>query len=73
MFVAVKVKATGHLVWVHESHVDEEKHTVVKRLEPRRRPGRSKFRVLKKASGAKPVEGSALPMSAGTGEKEVEP
>jgi len=45
-FIAVKVKATGHAIYIHRSHFDPERHTRITRWPDRSTPGRSKFNVL---------------------------
>lgn len=74
-FVRVKVRKTGHQVDILESHFNPERHERVKRVPASSVPRRSKFRVRfqRKTSAPAAVEGSALSIQAGTGEKEVEP
>jgi len=45
-FIAVKLRASGHIVYVHRSHFDHEKHVRVSRWPDRWKPGRSKFRIF---------------------------
>lgn len=75
MFVRVRVLKTGHQVDIVESHFDPERHERVRRYPPVRVPRKPKFRVTyqRKTSAPKAVEGEALPIEAGTGNKEVGP
>lgn len=74
-FVRVKVRGTGHQIDVHRTHYDPDKHELVKRVPGAWRPRRPKYRASfqRKTSAPVAVEGSALPIEAGTVEKEVEP
>jgi hypothetical protein len=72
-FIRVRSKITRHQFDIHRNSFNPAKHELVKRYPPASAPRRPKLHIDLKASGAKPVEGVALPSSTGTGEKEVEP
>lgn len=76
-YVRVRVRSTGHQIDVVDSHYDPEKHELVKRTPPSKTPRRPKYKVAyqrpKQTSAPRAVEGSALPIQAGTVEEEVGP
>jgi hypothetical protein len=81
-YIRVKVRATGHQIDVVDSHVDPERHELVRRVPPSHVPRRPKYRVTYQRPRVKTevqtsvpvtVEAPGLPIEAGTVEEEVGP
>lgn len=73
MFIRVRSKVTGHQFDIAPRAFDAEKHELVKRLPAANAPRRAKYRVNYRTSAPKAVEGTALPISAGTEREGGEP